>query len=210
MPSYPKCPVKTLRIITIYCVSSPRAAFASPLLSITMSSNPLKSKLSVNIWVGCFVPRMTNEVHFVASKKNMTSQNMKPIYVLKILKYTFVYFGFFEELEIFPPPISRPTLLESEECLHFVKNPTIQQNRTHHLSNNKIVQFSLKQNSYPSPMPINSFWKGEFQSVVSFKAWGWRVERWKERRSWLRFWEALLEESRWDHDGGGGEQYWWW
>ena len=69
MPSYPKCPVKTLRIITIYCVSSPRAAFASPLLSITMSSNPLKSKLSVNIWVGCFVPRMTNEVHFVASKK---------------------------------------------------------------------------------------------------------------------------------------------
>ena len=99
----------------------------------------------------------------------MTSQNMKPIYVLKILKYTFVYFGFFEELEIFPAPISRPTLLESEECLHFVKNPTIQQNRTHHLSNNKIVQFSQKQNSYPSPMPINSFF-GEFQSVVSFKA----------------------------------------
>ena len=62
-------------------------------------------------------------------KKNLTAQNMKPIYVLKILKYTIVYFGFFEELEIFPAPISRPTLLESEECLHFVKNPTIQQKK---------------------------------------------------------------------------------
>ena len=89
MRSYPKCPVKTLRIITIYCVSSPRAAF--PLLSITMSSNPLKSKLSVNIWVGCFVPRMTNEVHFVASKKkhdcpkyeaNICSENSEIHYCL--------------------------------------------------------------------------------------------------------------------------------
>ena len=95
---------------------------------------------------------------------------MKPIYVLKILKYTFVYFGFFEELEIFPAPISRPTLLESEECLHFVKNPTIQQNRTHHLSNNKIVQFS-----HPLCRSI-VFEKVNFRvwSVLRLEDGGWR------------------------------------